>query len=132
MPDRKAERPMAHLQGFAGVLQLDGYGGYRVLAQKTGARLAFWTHVRRRFYELAAAGSAPIAGEALERIKALYTIEAEIRGQDPEARLAARQAKSRAVVENLEPWLRAKLETISQKTKLAEAIRYALRSCWRA
>jgi hypothetical protein len=26
----------------------------------------------------------------------------------------------------LEPWLRAKLETISQKTKLAEAIRYAL------
>jgi hypothetical protein len=26
----------------------------------------------------------------------------------------------------LEPWLRAKLETLSQKTKLAEAIRYAL------
>jgi hypothetical protein len=23
-PDRKAERPIAHLQGFAGVLQVDG------------------------------------------------------------------------------------------------------------
>nr|WP_295113304.1 IS66 family transposase [uncultured Caulobacter sp.] len=126
-PDRKAERPMAHLQGFAGVLQVDGYGGYRVLAEKTGVRLAFcWAHVRRRFYELAAAGPAPIAAEALERIKALYAIEAEIRGQDPEARRAARQEKSRPVVEDLEPWLRAKLETISQKTKLAEAIRYAL------
>ncbi len=64
--------------------------------------------------------------EALERIKALYAIEADIRGQDPEARLAARQEKSRPVVEDLEPWLRARLETLSQKTKLAEAIRYAL------
>ena len=126
-PDRKAERPMAHLQGFAGVLQVDGYGGYRVLAEKTGVRLAFcWAHVRRRFYELAAAGPAPIASEALERIKALYAIEADIRGQDPEARRVGRQERSRPIVEDLEPWLRAKLETISQKTKLAEAIRYAL------
>jgi transposase len=126
-PDRKAERPMAHLQGFAGVLQVDGYGGYRVLAEKTGVRLAFcWAHVRRRFYELAAAGPAPIASEALERIKALYVIEADIRGQDPETRLAARQETSRPLVEDLEPWLRGKLATISQKTKLAEAIRYAL------
>lgn len=126
-PDRKAERPMAHLQGFAGVLQVDGYGGYRVLAEKTGVRLAFcWAHVRRRFYELAAAGPAPIATEALERIKALYAVEAEIRGQDPEARRVARQERSRPLVEDLEPWLRGKLEVISQKTKLAEAIRYAL------
>lgn len=82
--------------------------------------------MRRRFYELAAAGPAPIASEALGRIKALYAIEADIRGQDPEARRVARQERSRPIVEDLEPWLRAKLETISQKTKLAEAIRYAL------
>jgi transposase len=98
-----------------------------VLAEKTGVQLAFcWAHVRRHFYELAAAGPAPIASEALERIKALYAIEADIRGQDPEARLAARQEKSRPLVEDLELWFRARLETISQKTKLAEAIRYAL------
>ncbi len=30
------------------------------------------------------------------------------------------------MIQALEPWLRARLETISQKTKLAEAIRYAL------
>jgi transposase len=126
-PDRKAERPIAHLQGFTGVLQVDGYGGYRVLAEKTGVCLAFcWAHVRRRFYELAAAGPAPIASEALERIKALYAIEADIRGQDPETRHAARQERSRPLVEDLEPWLHAKLATLSQKTKLAEAIRYAL------
>ena len=126
-PDRKAERPMAHLAGFTGVLQVDGYGGYRPLAEKGQVQLAFcWAHVRRRFYELAAAGSAPIATEALERIKALYAIEAEIRGQDHEARHSARLEQSRPLIEDLEPWLRAKLTTISQKTKLAEAIRYAL------
>lgn len=67
-PDRKAERPIAHLADFKGVLQVDGYGGYRVLAEHGDVELAFCSsHVRRRFYELAAAGSAPIAGEALER-----------------------------------------------------------------
>ena len=47
-PDRKAERPIAHLSGFKGVLQVDGYGGYKVLPQQDGVRLAFcWSHVRR-------------------------------------------------------------------------------------
>ena len=126
-PDRKAERPIAHLTGFTGVLQVDGYGGYRPLAEKGHVQLALcWAHVRRRFYELAAAGPAPIASEALDRIKALYAIEADIRGQGHQARLAVRQERSRPLVEDLEPWLRAKLATISKKTKLAEAIRYAL------
>jgi transposase len=126
-PDRKAERPMAHLAGFSGVLQVDGYGGYRPLAEKGQVQLAFcWAHVRRRFYELAAAGPAPIASEALDRIKALYAVEAEIRGLEADDRRALRQERSLPVIQALEPWLRARLETISQKTKLAEAIRYAL------
>jgi hypothetical protein len=40
--------------------------------------LAFcWAHWRRRFYEIAKAGSAPIAEEALRRIAELYKIEAQ-------------------------------------------------------
>jgi transposase len=124
-PDRKAERPIAHLAGFKGVLQVDGYSGYRVLAERGGVRLAFcWSHVRRRFYELAAAGSAPIASEALERIGSLYQIENEIRGRNADERLSVRRDKSRPIIEAFEPWLRQKLGLISQKTKLAEAIRY--------
>ena len=126
-PDRKAERPIAHLSGFRGVLQVDGYAGYRALAEKGEVRLAFcWSHVRRRFYELAAAGLAPIASEALQRIGELYAVEADIRRRPTDARRSERQARSRPVIEALEPWLRAKLETVSQKGKLAEAIRYAL------
>jgi len=79
-PDRKAERPIAHLAGFKGVLQVDGYGGYKVLAERGEVRLAFcWSHVRRRFYELAQAMPSPISQEALARIAVLYKIEGEIR-----------------------------------------------------
>lgn len=126
-PDRKAERPIAHLAGFSGVLQVDGYGGYKVLARRNAVQLAFcWSHVRRRFYELAQSGPAPIATEALARIAAIYQIESDIRGQLAEERRAIRQQHSRPLVAAFEPWLREKLALISQKTKLAEAIRYAL------
>ncbi|MBM3623840.1 MAG: IS66 family transposase [Alphaproteobacteria bacterium] len=125
--NRKSEQPLTHLAGFTGVVQVDGYAGYRALAQKNSVSLAFcWSHVRRRFYELAAAGPAPIASEALARIGALYAIESDIRGQNPDDRRTARQEKSRPILDALEPWLREKLALISQKTKLAEAIRYAL------
>lgn len=126
-PDRKGERPVAHLAGFAGVLQVDGYAGYRQIAGGNRVQLAFcWAHVRRRFYELAAAGPAPIASEALQRIAGLYAIEDQIRGQTPDQRCAVRRNQSQPIIDALQPWLQKKLSLISKKTKLAEAIRYAL------
>ena len=82
--------------------------------------------MRRKFYELAAAGPAPIASEALQRITELYEIEKDIRGRGADERRAVRQEKTRPLITALEPWLREKLTLISQKTTLAEAIRYAL------
>lgn len=126
-PDRTASQPLAHLAGFKGILQVDGYAGYRALAQKGDVSLAFcWSHVRRRFYDRAVADASPIATEALQRIALLYAVEKDIRGRGPVERRVARQERSRRVLVELEPWLRAKLGLISQKTKLAEAIRYAL------
>lgn len=88
-------------------------------------RLAYcWSHVRQQFYDLAAAS--PIATETLSRIAVLYWIEADILGHPAEERRAARQERSRPVVEALEPWLREKLDLLSRKSNLAEAIRYAL------
>ena len=89
--------------------------------------LAFcWAHLRRRFYDRAVAEASPIANEALQRIAALYRIEADIRGCEPDKRRAVRQERSRPIVAELEPWLREKLALISRKSKLAEAIRYGL------
>src|SRR4029077_13075908 len=138
-PDRKAMRPIAHLAGFRGILQVDGGAcpraarsadpgaGSKGRAEKAEVRLAFcWSHVRRPFYELAQGGMAPIASEALTRIAALYRIEDDIRGRSADERRTVRQERSRPLVEAFQPWLREKLSLISQKTKLAEAIRYAL------
>jgi transposase len=126
-PDRKAERPAAHLEGFRGVLQVDGYAGYRALAKSGQVQLAFcWSHVRRQFYEIAAGGPAPIATEALARIAELYGIEAEIRGRSADQRRAIRQQRASPLVQSLKTWMEVKLAAVSQKGNLAEAIRYAL------
>lgn len=123
--DRTAGRPIAHLAGFESVLQVDGYAAYEVQAKDGAIRLAYcWSHARRLFYELYAAS--PIATEALARIAALYRIEAEIRGRPADERRAVRQERSRPAIDALEPWLREKLGLVSRKSKLADAIRYAL------
>ena len=64
-PDRKHERPAVHLAGFAGILQVDGYGAYKALAEGGPVALAFcWAHVRRKFFEIQASTPAPIAAES--------------------------------------------------------------------
>src|SRR3546814_3913327 len=96
-PDRKAERPQFHLGDFAGILQVDGYGGYAALARRRQQiRLAFcWAHVRRKFYELA--DTSPVATEVLRRIALLYAIEDDVRGLSAEQRRAARAGRSRVI-----------------------------------
>ncbi len=129
--DRKGERPAAHLAGFRGVLQVDGYAGFKRLAsdRKDGSvTLAFcWAHMRRRFYEFHAATQSPLAAEVLGRIGKLYEIEAEIRGHPAEQRKQARQERSRPIVEALHAWLQDHVGRVSAASGLAEAIRYAIR-----
>jgi hypothetical protein len=126
-PGRKSDRPVQHLKGFTGVLQVDGYAGYGALAATGAIELAFcWAHWRRKFYEIAQAGNAPIASEALARIAAIYAIEAEIRGKQAEARHAARQQRTKPLVGELRTWLEIQLAAVSRKSTIAEAIRYGL------
>jgi transposase len=129
--DRKGEHPAGHLTEFTGILQVDGYSGFKRLLENRppGAiRLAFcWAHCRRRFYELHQSTGSPLAQEALRRIGELYAIEAEIRGRPAEERRAIRQERSRPVVDALHAWLATQLGRVSGRSNLAEAIRYALR-----
>jgi transposase len=129
--DRKGEHPAAHLAEFRGVLQVDGYSGFKSLLENRPAgeiRLAFcWAHCRRRFYEIHQATGSPLAEEALRRIGELYAVEAEIRGRPAEARRRVRQERSKPIVEALHAWLTVQLGRVSSKSGLAEAIRYALR-----
>jgi Transposase IS66 family len=66
------------------------------LADTGAIDLAFcWAHWRGRFYEIAQAGNAPIASEALARIAEICAIEAEIRSQDAEVRHTVRQRRTK-------------------------------------
>ncbi|OYX92516.1 MAG: transposase, partial [Novosphingobium sp. 35-62-5] len=124
--DRKSERAEAHLGDFAGILQVDGYGGYTALAKRQQQiRLAFcWSHVRRKFFDLA--DKSPVATEVLKRIAGLYAIESEARGTTADNRRAVRNESARVIVDDLRHYLEARLHQVSAKSKLAEAIRYAL------
>jgi transposase len=88
-------------------------------------------HVRRNFYEIHVALASPTAAEALERIGRLYAIESEIRGRPPSERAEVRQARAGPELESLHSWLGSVLPTLSKKSELATAIRYAL-SRWAA
>jgi transposase len=129
--DRKNRRPAEHLSSFRGVLQVDGYDGFKRLAGDRvdqSVRLAFcWVHMRRGFFQFHASTQSPLAAEVLARVAALYAIEAEIRGHPAEHRHRVRQERSRPIVEALHEWLHAHLGRVPGASDLAKAIRYAIR-----
>ncbi|MGE0373625.1 MAG: IS66 family transposase [Gammaproteobacteria bacterium] len=129
--DRKTIRPADHLADFRGVLQVDGYDGFKRLAGNradASVTLAFcWAHMRRPFFEFCASTQSPLATKVLAEIARLYAIEAEIRGQPAERRRQVRQERSRPIVEALHAWLLDHVERVSAVSDLAKAIRYALR-----
>ena len=129
--DRKNVRPAEHLAHFAGILQVDGYGGFKRLAgdrADASIQLAFcWAHMRRDFFQFHASTKSPLAAEVLTRVAALYAIEAEIRRRPAEHRQRIRQQRSRPIVEAFHVWLQDHVERVSGSSDLAKAIRYALR-----
>jgi Transposase IS66 family len=101
-------------------LQASGRAGNAVI-------LAFcWARWHRRFYEIAKAGAAPIAEEALRRIVGLYKIEAQIRGKSAAERRGA-PGRKQPLIADLKAWLEAQLARASAKSAIAVAIRYGLK-----
>ena len=129
-PGRGAVHALKLLEHYRGIVQCDGYAAYKSIADAAcgeAITLAFcWAHLRRRFFDIAKDGSAPIASEALERIAALYAIEKTIRGHTAFERRAVRQEQSKPLVLELKRWFEQQLARVSGKSLIAEAIRYGL------
>jgi transposase len=128
-PGRGGEHAIALLRGYTGVLQTDAYAAYGKLAdpKRVGGpvTLAYcWAHWRRQWFNIARSPPAPIAAEVLQRIAELYRIEAEIRGEDADARRAVRQQKSKPLIETLKSWLEKMLRQVPSGSSIAQAIRY--------
>jgi hypothetical protein len=62
----------------------------------------------------------------IERLQAVYVIEAEIRGSSAEQRLAARRTRTAPLMAALRARLTAMVGQLFSQSKLAEAINYAL------
>ena len=96
------------------------------IAAMIASQAGCWSHCRRKFYELHVAGSSEVATATVERMAKFWQVEKTMRGQSPDTRVAARQQASAAIVADLFDLWQQTLRRISGKSKLAEAIRYAV------
>ena len=131
-PDRGGEHPAAHLATFTGMLQADGYAGFEALYDPARAKpgpiieVACWAHCRRKFFDVWEATKSPMAREALDRIAAIYAIEARARFA-PAAERVAHRAETGPLLDAFFAWADATLAKLSAKSALAEAFRYISR-----
>ncbi len=131
-PDRGGEHPAAHLAGFTGLLQADGYAGFEALYHPARTKpgpiveVACWAHCRRKIFDVWDTTKSPVAKEALNRIAAVYAIEAKARFAPPAERLTHR-AETAPLLEAFFAWAEAGLARMSAKSELAGAFRYILK-----
>ncbi|MGO9474450.1 MAG: IS66 family transposase [Rhodomicrobium sp.] len=130
-PDRTKARPQALLQGANGYLHADAYSGFEHLYEPdkiTGAcrfkEVSCWAHARRHIYDVHVKEKSPRALELLEAIGTLFQIEAAIKGQSPEQRLAVRQQQSVPLLAALKARFDETLGQTTRKGNLAKAILY--------
>ena len=131
---RAGSHAEAFLDGFTGTLQVDAYAGYKRLARKDrpGGAVVLancWAHARRKLVDIQKSSGSPIADEGLKQIAALYAIEADIRGLDPQARRLVRQGRTAPLVAAFGDWLKQKRARISAKSRLGEHLTY-IANCW--
>ena len=110
-------------------LLTDGYSGYSALALETAIRghAACWAHVRRKFVEAAAGRKHTAAAhQMVALIGQLYAVERTLGECSAQQRRAAREARSKPLVEKIKAWLDAKVTQVLPKGLLGKAIGYAL------
>jgi transposase len=128
---RSGRHVKAFLQAWKGHLMVDDYGGYKALFREGITELGCLTHVRRKFFDLHAANSSPVAATALTRIAQLYLIETEGKELAPAERQRLRQQKAKPVLTEFYQWLSTTRLGVAMGSALAKAIDYALKR-WNA
>jgi transposase len=114
------------LAGWRGHLMVDDFSGYKALFTDGVTELGCLAHSRRKFFDLNAAQANPIALEALNRIAALYVLEANARGMSVEARTQWRQEHAQPLLDSMHDWLRQTRMIVANGGGLAKAIDYSL------
>lgn len=129
---RNGEHAEEILHGYRGILQVDGYAGYNRLtkADREGGplKLAYcWAHVRRKFLDVYRATKSEKAQEIVDLINEMYEIEARLKGQPADIRLAVRRADTALKITQIRHRLESLSDQIAMKSTLGEAIKYTMK-----
>ncbi len=126
-PTRSGDVPLQLLEGFKGVLQVDGYDGYRPACGKFNLiRAGCWDHCRRKFFDaFKTSGGKGIGKNALNKIKKLYKIESQIKEFSFEQKLKVRQEKTAPIIKEFEMLIDEWRQKITPKSVAGKAINYA-------
>ncbi len=131
-PNRAGEHPRRHLAGYGGILQADAYAGFNDLydprrTPRPIIEAACWAHGRRKLFELADVGKAPLAIEAVRRIDAIFAMERDLNGLPADQRRTERQERVAPRVADLEAWMRRERAGLSRHNAVAKAMDYMLK-----
>jgi transposase len=128
-PTRSGEHPRKFLQGFKGYLHVDGYAGYHDIPDVT--LCGCWAHFRRKVDEALKGLPAKqrrsgnsMSRQLLDRINQLFVIERDLKSKSPGDRLAARNLRSRPIVEELRKWLDDIAPSVLPKSLFGLAVNY--------
>ena len=103
---RAGRHAQEFLAGWKGHLMVDDFAGYKALFAHGVTELGCMAHARRKFFDLNVAQANPFALEALNRIAALYAIEAHGRDMTVDARTQWRQEQAQPLLDSMHDWLR--------------------------
>jgi transposase len=119
--------PTRFLQGYQGVLQVDGYAGYNEVLRRDGViEAGCMAHARRYFVEVWDATQSPAAQTAITEIARLYAIESEIKDLSVAQRQHQRQARAGPILDAFRQWLEAVRAKTGPRSALAKALQYTL------
>jgi transposase len=132
-PSRSADVAKALLEGYSGVVQSDGYGGYDFLDNiQEVDHAGCLAHARRKFTDAQKAqgnnrkpGSIDIA---LGYIRKIYAIESQAGKKEitGEQLLTLRRDKAKPIFDDFFKWLSKKSLQVAPKSLLGKAVNYTL------
>ena len=126
-PGRGGEHLEKLLANYRGIVQCDGYAPYKKLPADRITVAFCWAICgasSSRSPSAAMRRSPPKPSRALPQ---LYEIEKDVRGTSAEQRRAARQARSRPLIDALKTFFEQQLARLSGGSDTAKIIRYGLR-----
>ena len=123
---RNSEIASGFFRNFKGVIQVDGYAGYEVLAKLEGIAIIYcWAHTRR-YFDRALKNDESRATYGLDQIDMLYSVETMAKDMSYEERAELRQRVSYPIIRGLEAWALEVYPKVLPKSPIRKALKYLI------